>query len=45
MFVIVVLAQMAAFASTHRVKVEPVPILLGALFKEIGTPNMPMLVP
>lgn len=36
--------QMPAFQMLHGVAIEFVPILLGALFKEIGTPNMPALV-
>ena len=36
--------QVEEVAATNGAQVEYVPILLGALFKEIGTPNMPILV-
>ena len=36
--------QVEAVARANGATVEYVPILLGALFKEIGTPNMPLLV-
>ena len=35
--------QLSKIEERYNIKVEPKPILLGALFRDIGTPNVPML--